>query len=106
MILQSELRPGTVVTNICNPVGGVFLETHGKNLAERVRHDFCAVQIIRIDENTSLTRHDVHQASEAELDFVEAGKDIGVVKLDIIDDDGFGEVMKKFGPFVEKSRVV
>ena len=87
-------------------MGGVFLETDSENLAERLRHHFRAVRVIGIDENRSSARHNIHQTPEAELDFVEVWKDIGVVKLDIIDDDGLGKVMKEFGPFVEKGRVV
>jgi hypothetical protein len=95
-----------MVSNILNPVGGVFLEPNRKNLAERVCYDFRAVRVIRIDENRSAAGHNIDQTPETEFDFIKVWKDIGVVKLDIVDDHGFGKVMEKFGPFIKKGRVV
>src|ERR1700686_1820268 len=95
-----------MVSNIRYPVGGVFLEPDSENLAERFRHDFCAVRVVRIDENRTSAGYNIYQTAEAEFDFVEAWEDIGVVKLDIIDDNGLGKIMEKFGPFVEKGCVL
>ena len=51
MSAKNEFRSGAVISNIRDPVGGVFLETDGEYLAERLRHHFRAVRVIRIDEN-------------------------------------------------------
>ena len=51
-------------------------------------------------------RYNIHKTAETEFDFIEVGKDIGVVKLDVVDDDGLRKVMKEFGALVEKGGVV
>ena len=84
----------------------LLLETDGENLAEGFRHHIRAVRVVGVNENRTPARHNVDQTPKAGLDLVQVWKDIGVIKLNVIDDDGLGKVMKEFGALVEKSRVV
>src|SRR4051812_7555813 len=65
-----------------------------------------AVRVIGVEQNHSILRHDIDQAPEAELDFVEVAKNIGVIELDIVYDQQLGEIMNELRALVEKRGVV
>src|SRR6516165_8484470 len=106
MTSQGELRTSTAVADITDLVSGFFAETDREYSRQRPGHNFCAVWIVRVNENVSRARHNVHQTPETEFDLIETGENVSVVKLDVVDDDGLWQVMKEFGTFVEEGGVV
>jgi hypothetical protein len=51
-------------------------------------------------------RHDANQPAERELDRFEIAVDVGVVELDVLDQDDMGKIVQELGRLVEKRGVV
>ena len=68
--------------------------------------DVEAVLLVAIDVGHAAARDDVEQAAEGEFDFVEVVIDVGVVELDVVDDDALGQVVEEFRALVEEGGVV
>ena len=77
-------------------MGAIFRETDLDHLSQAISGDFHAIVIVAIQEHHAILRNDIEQTAEAELDFVEIAKDVRVIKLDVVHDDQFRQVMNKF----------
>src|SRR5271166_4422863 len=82
MAEQNEPGAVSMIYGFCNSVGGICIEPNRGNLAQRLCNNFGAVLVVRID------------------------KDICVVKLDVVDHNGFRKIVQELRPLIEKRRVV
>ena len=64
------------------------------------------VRIIAVGEQETVSWNDIDEAAERKLDRGEIIENIGMVELDIVDDDGFGEVVDEFAALIEEGGVV
>jgi len=65
-----------------------------------------AVWIIAIQQHHAVLRYDVEQTAEAQFDLREIVKDVGMIELDVVHDQQFGQVVNEFRALVEERAVV
>src|SRR5207302_1813106 len=64
------------------------------------------VPVVAIQNDHAVLRNDVKQPPKAELDFFEIVEDVRMIKLDVVYDHQFRQVMNEFRALIEESRVV
>lgn len=64
------------------------------------------IGVIAIGQELASARHQVDKTLESGLDGGEVVKNVGVIELQIIDNDNFRKVMQEFAAFIEKSSVI
>ncbi len=74
--------------------------------ALRASNHLAHVGILAVGDDHSAPWHDGHQLAERALHRRQIGKNVGVVKLDIIQDHRVGQVVDELAALVEKRRVV
>ncbi len=70
------------------------------------RHRLFQIDVVFRVDDASLTRHDAHQVMELFLNRFQIVKDVRVIKLKVVEDQGSRAVMHKFGTLIEEGAVV
>ena len=68
--------------------------------------DIEGIRVIGVCEDDAIFWDDIEEAAEGGFDFVEILEDIGMIELEVVEDDQFGEVVEEFGTLVEEGGVV
>ena len=84
------------------PVCGIS-ESIPLDRAERVAHTLGHVGAAFVGNNESAARDEIDEALEGGLDGFEVGVNVGVVKLDVRQDERGGKVVEEFGPLSKKA---
>ena len=61
---------------------------------------------VTVGQQQAIARDDVDEALKGSLNFGEVPKNVGVSKLEVVDDYCLGQVMDKLAAFVEEGGVV
>src|SRR5688572_20900873 len=77
-----------------------------EKLALHVVKDLTRDRRIDADNEPTVSRNEIHQTREFPLDVVEVVVNIGVVKLDVVDDRDLGQVVHELRLLVEVGRVI
>ena len=111
--LEVELLPVKAEVTACGILledlvsgGGLRSCTHLENLTGGIFGHLDGLGIVGIDQGQAIFGHGLEQLSEGFLDGGDVGVDVGVVKLDIIQDDQLGKIMKKLASFIGEGGVV
>ena len=70
------------------------------------RNNLPDIRIIAVGDNQPAPRHNRNQLAECPLNRREIGKDVGMIKLEIIQDDSIGKVVDKFAALIKKRCVI
>jgi hypothetical protein len=73
----------------------VFRETDLDHLRQAIFGDLNGIGIVAVDDDHSVLRNDIEQASKAELDFIEIVEDIRVIELNVVHDHELRQVMNE-----------
>ena len=88
------------------PSLAMLAEADGQLLGKRAGDHVGAVGVVGVVENDPVARHDVDHPPEAQLDLVHVLVDVGVVELDVVDDEQFRQVVDELAALVEERGVV
>ena len=101
-----KLRGGGAVSEV-EPLDGV-VGPQAEALDGAVGHaqERGDVGVVAVAQEQTAAGHQIDQALEGQLDGGQVVEDVGVVELDVVDDDRFGEVMEELAAFVEERGVV
>jgi hypothetical protein len=105
-VLSSRKTAFPVDAHILNPHGGVLGKADLEDRRGALLHHRERVGVVGVDQHHAVARDDPHQVRERFLDRRQVVENIGVVELEIVDDDQLGQVMEELAPLVEKGRVV
>src|SRR6266550_7905050 len=94
-VAQRESRTFVGVGDIPNSLRRIFGKTDLHDRGKAISRYLHAIWIIAVQQDHSVLRNDVEQAAEAQLDFVETAKNIGVIELNVIYDDQFRQVVNE-----------
>ena len=106
LVEEVEARAGGRVDGVANLVCAIRGEADFDNGGGAI---FCCVEavgVVAVDKNHAFGGDDIEEAAEAGFDLVEVAVDVGMVELDVVYDDEFGEVVNEFGALVEEGGVV
>lgn len=111
--LEVELLPVKAEVAACGILledlvsgGGLGSCTHLENLTGGILGHLDGLGIVGIDQGQAIFGHSLEQLPEGFLDGSDIGVDVGVVKLDIIQDDQFWKIVEKLAPFIGEGGVV
>jgi hypothetical protein len=96
----------TLDAHVLNPHRGILRKADLENRRETLLHHRERVGVVGVHQHHAVARDDPHQVRERFLDGRQVVENIGVVELEIVDDDEFGQVVEELAPLVEKGRVV
>ncbi len=57
--------------------------------------DLDAVGVVAVEQDHPVLRDEIDEAPEAHLDLLQVAEDIGVVELDVVQDEQLGQVMQE-----------
>ena len=86
--------------------GSLRTAAHLKNFTGGVLGHLDGLRVIGIDQSEAVFGDDVQQLAERFLDGSQVGVDVGMIELDVVEDDQFGKVVEELAAFVSKGSVV
>src|SRR5206468_11458366 len=101
-----EPRARGRISDVPDSLRAIFGEADLDHLRQAILCDLDAIWIIAIQKHHSILRNDVEQTPKAELDFIEILEDVRMIKLDVVYDQQFRQIMNEFGTLVERRSVV
>ena len=105
-VAESKFGAAFVVGQAAGQVVAVAAQAEAAHGAVVDAEQRLEVGVVAVGQEQAVARDDVDEALKGSLDFGEAAKNVGVIELEVVDDDGLGEVVDELAALVEKRGVV
>src|SRR5947209_18285389 len=84
----------------------ILRESDVDRLCRTIFREIHAIGVGAVQHHHAILKNDSEQTPKAKLDFIEIVEDVGMIKLDIVYDHRFRQVMNKLRALIEESGVI